>query len=201
MSPVPPQSATIKGSSSPREVWEQQYRSGGWDYLGGEDEAGHYLAIAQLWARQPGHASLLDIGCGTGILLAYLQRHAGLAPAHYTGVDLADEAVRQAASAWPQASFSRLDYSTDTVAGRYDGVVFNETLYCFDDPLAILEKSIAENMHAGSLLIVSMYGEHHAPIWDAIAARCDTLDERVVKNSRAMWKVRALRPLATPAPA
>jgi 2-polyprenyl-3-methyl-5-hydroxy-6-metoxy-1,4-benzoquinol methylase len=187
----------IKGSPAAREVWEQQYRSGGWDYLAGEDEAGHYLAIAEFCRRHLRGSSLLDIGCGTGILVGCLQRHAGMAPSRYTGIDLAEAAVRQAASSHPGARITRLDYSTDVVPGRYDGVIFNETLYCFDDPVAILDKSIADNMHAGSLLIISMYGDHHEAIWDAIASRCDTVDEQVVENSRGVrWKIRALRPKA-----
>lgn len=65
------------------------------------------------------------------------------------------------------------------------------------DPAAIMDKSIAENMYAGSLLVVSMYGHHHEPIWDAIASRCDTVDEQVVENDdRVHWKIRVLRPKA-----
>jgi 2-polyprenyl-3-methyl-5-hydroxy-6-metoxy-1,4-benzoquinol methylase len=192
-----PEHQRIKGTPVAREVWERQYRSGGWDYLAGEDEAGHYLAIAQLCGRHLRGGSLLDVGCGTGILVAYLQRHAGLTPSRYTGIDLAQEAVSLAASSWPAARISRLDYSTDAAPGRYDGVIFNETLYCFDDPVAVVDKSIAANMHAGSLLIVSMYGGHHEPIWDALASRCDCVDEQEVENAGGVrWKIQALRPTA-----
>lgn len=187
----------INGAPVAREVWERQYRSGSWDYLAGEEEAGHYLAIAEFCRRHLRDGSVLDIGCGAGILLAYLLRHAGMAPSRYTGIDLAQEAVGQAAASFLDARFSRLDYSSDAAPGRYDGVIFNETLYCFDDPLAIVDKSIAENMHAGSLLIVSMYGDHHEPIWNALAKHCDTIDEQVVENSdKVRWKIQALRPKA-----
>lgn len=189
------QQERIKGTPVAREVWERQYRSGGWDYLASEDEAGHYLAIAEYCGRYLRDRSVLDIGCGTGILLAYLQRHAAMAPSRYTGIDLAQEAVDQAASSCEGGRFSRLDYSADAAPGRYDGVIFNETLYCFDDPVAVVDKCIIQNMHAGSLLIVSMYGDHHEPIWDALAARCATVEERVVENSRGVhWKIRALLP-------
>jgi 2-polyprenyl-3-methyl-5-hydroxy-6-metoxy-1,4-benzoquinol methylase len=178
-----------------REGWERQYRSGGWDYLAGESEAGHYLAIAQLCEQYLPGSSLLDIGCGTGILVGYLQRGAGTASSRYTGIDFAQEAISQAEAAWPGARFSRLDYSADPAGGRYDGIIFNETLYCFDDPLAMVDKCIAANMHAGSLLIVSMYGDHHAALWDALDLICATVDERVVENELGVrWKIRALRP-------
>jgi trans-aconitate methyltransferase len=187
----------VKGTPVPREVWERQYRSGGWDYLASEDEAAHYRVIAQFYGRQLRGGSLLDIGCGTGILVPYLQQLAGMEPSRYTGIDLAEDAVAEAASSFPAARFSRLDYSTDPVPGRYDGVIFNETLYCFDDPVAILDKSIAENMHGSSLLIVSMYGDHHEPIWEALASRSDTVDEQVVESRGGVrWKIRALRPKA-----
>jgi 2-polyprenyl-3-methyl-5-hydroxy-6-metoxy-1,4-benzoquinol methylase len=185
----------IKGTAVAREVWERQYRGGGWDYLASEDEAGHYLAIAEFYGRYLHDGSVLDIGCGTGILAACLQRHAGMAASRYTGIDLAQEAVGQAESSFPGGRFSRLDYSTDAAPGRFDGVIFNETLYCFDDPVAIVDKSIAENMHPRSLLIISMYGGHHEPIWNAVATRCDTVDEQVVENSGGVrWTIRALRP-------
>jgi 2-polyprenyl-3-methyl-5-hydroxy-6-metoxy-1,4-benzoquinol methylase len=203
MQPVQPQHhGKITGTPVPREVWERQYRTGGWDYLAGDEEAGHYQAIAELYGHYLHDGSVLDIGCGAGILLAYLQWHAGMEPSRYTGIDLAQEAVNQAAASWPGARFSRLDYATEPAPGRYDGVVFNETLYCFADPLAVLDKSIAENMHADSRLIVSMYGEHHEPIWDAIATRCDTIRGQVVRNSGGVrWKIcllRPRRPAATP---
>jgi 2-polyprenyl-3-methyl-5-hydroxy-6-metoxy-1,4-benzoquinol methylase len=112
----------------PRDAWERQYRSGVWDYLAGAEEAGHYQAIAELYRRYLHGGSVLDIGCGAGILFGWLQSHGGMDPSRYTGIDLAQEAVNHAAASWPGARFSRLDYATETVPGRYDAVIFNETL-------------------------------------------------------------------------
>jgi 2-polyprenyl-3-methyl-5-hydroxy-6-metoxy-1,4-benzoquinol methylase len=202
MQDTPPQQAAsspVKGSPVAREIWESEHASGAWDYLGGLDEAGHYLAIARLCQRHLDGGSLLDIGCGTGILLGYLRGHAGMNLTRYTGIDLAGEAVKRAAARFPQASFRQFDYGAATLPGRHDGVVFNETLYCFADPLAIVDKCIAENCHAGSLLIVSMYsdrGDDHEQIWQALASRCDTMDEEVAENRQrgVVWHIRALRP-------
>jgi 2-polyprenyl-3-methyl-5-hydroxy-6-metoxy-1,4-benzoquinol methylase len=184
-----------RGSPAARETWESQYASGAWDYLAGDDEAGHYLAIAGFCKAHFPQGRLLDIGCGTGILLDYLQRDAALEPGRYTGIDLAQEALRQAAQRFPEAHFAQCDYAATGFPGRYDALVFNETLYCFADPLAILEKCLAENAAPGALLIISMYGEHHEDIWTAVTARCDVVDEQLVENRErgVLWKVRALR--------
>jgi 2-polyprenyl-3-methyl-5-hydroxy-6-metoxy-1,4-benzoquinol methylase len=206
MHPLSPQQNSLSGSASrqpglrgtpvERETWERQYRSGEWDYLAGEDEAGHYLAIARFCGRYLEHGTLLDIGCGAGILPSHLQAHAGMALARYTGIDLAEEAVRRASLQFPEARFLQFDYNAGSLPGRYDGVIFNETLYCFDDPLAIIDKCIAENTHPGSLLFISMYGDHHEAIWDAVSTRCHTLAEEVVQNTarNVRWKIRVLRP-------
>lgn len=190
-----PNTTRPKGSPAERDVWESQYASGAWDYLAGEDEAGHYLAIARFCRRHVPRGALLDIGCGTGILLDHLQREAGIAPSRYTGIDLAQTAVEQAAAHHPDAHFAQCDYAAQTLPGRFDALVFNETLYCFADPLAIVDKCVTENMAPHALLIVSMYGEHHEDIWHALDRRLATVDEEIVDNPQrgVRWKIRALR--------
>lgn len=190
-----PNTIRPKGAPAERDVWENQYASGAWDYLAGADEAGHDLAIARFCQRHVSHGALLDIGCGTGILLDYLRREAGIAPSRYKGIDLAQTAVEQAAARHPDAHFVQCDYAAQGLPGRYDAVVFNETLYCFADPLAIVDKCAAENMTANALLIVSMYGEHHEDIWQALLARFSVVDEDIVDNPQrgVRWKIRALR--------
>lgn len=184
-----------KGSPAERRVWEEQYASGAWDYLAGADEADHYRAIARLCHMHLPRGALLDIGCGAGILLDYLQRDAGMDASRYTGIDLAQAALEQAAARFPQAHFAQCDYAAAALPGRFDALVFNETLYCFADPLGIVEKCITENAAPGALLIVSMYGEHHEDIWAALAARCALVDEEIVDNPQrgVRWKVRALQ--------
>jgi 2-polyprenyl-3-methyl-5-hydroxy-6-metoxy-1,4-benzoquinol methylase len=193
-----PNTTRPKGSPAERHVWENQYASGAWDYLAGADEAGHYLAIAHFCQRHLPRGALLDIGCGTGILLDHLQREAGMQPERYHGIDLAQTAVEQAASSHPRAHFAQCDYAAASLPGRFDAIVFNETLYCFADPLAIIDKCVAQNLAQNGLLIVSMYGEHHEDIWQALLARCALVAEEIVDNPQrgVRWKVRALRPHA-----
>jgi SAM-dependent methyltransferase len=184
-----------KGIAAPREVWEQQYQNGDWDYLESEDEAAHYQAIAQCYASHGQEHSVLDVGCGTGLLYRHLAMAAGTPTLQYTGIDLSGAALAQAAQRYPQASFLQLDYSNDAIAAKFGCVIFNETLYYFESPLAILEKCVRENMEQDALFLISMYGDHHDGIWNDIAARYRVMDEMTVENARQVrWKIRAILP-------
>lgn len=187
----------IKGSPEPAGVWDAQYRAGAWDYLESDDELAHYLAICNLYQRHLRDRTVLDLGCGTGTLYRHLVERSGMDPSRYTGTDLSEAALRLAADRHPEARFERCDYSTDPISERFGCVVFNETLYCFEDPVRILQKSLQENLQDGGLLIVSIYGDHHEALWQAIAACCATVDEQIVENDRQVrWKIRALKPLS-----
>jgi trans-aconitate methyltransferase len=186
----------IKGSPAPAAIWDAQYRSGGWDYLESEDELAHYLAICELYQRYLQGRTVLDIGCGTGTLFRHLVERTGMQPSLYLGSDPSEQALQLAASRYPAARFERCDYSVDSIGQRFGCLIFNETLYCFDDPLGILQKGLLNNLEDGGLVIVSMYGDHHEAVWEAVAACCATVDERVVQNSKQVrWKIRVLNPL------
>lgn len=183
-------------SGNAAQTWSAQYQAGQWDYLESADEAAHYQAICALYQKHAPRGSMLDVGCGTGILYRYLGEHEAIEPSRYTGIDFAQEAVRQAAARFPLTRFGCCDYSRDAIAGQFDCIVFNETLYYFDDPLSILQKSVAHNLDGSGLIIVSMYGEHHEALWEAIASGFHPADERIVENSRLLrWTIRVLRPL------
>ena len=139
---------------------------------------------------------MLDIGCGTGTLYRHLVERTGMQLSLYLDKDLSEQALGSATNRFPEAGFGRCDYSIESIDLRFGCVVYNGTLYCFDDPVGILKKSVTENLEDGGPVIVSMYGPHHEPLWQAIAARCATVDEAIVENSKqVLWKIRALKPL------
>jgi len=186
-----------KGMPVPREVWERQYQNGEWNYLESDDEAAHYQAIAQFYARHGAGHSVLDIGCGTGVMYRYLAAAGGMPPYRYTGIDLSAAALEQAARREPYADFRQADYSSESLDGKFGCIIFNETLYCFENPLTILDRCARDNMEHNAVLIISMYGDHHDDIWHGIARHHAVLDEAEVENARQVrWKIKVLRPHA-----
>ncbi len=56
--------------------WEQQFKNGEWDYIKQLDELAHYSIIAGYFQFIKQGCSILDVGCGEGILQMRLSPHA-----------------------------------------------------------------------------------------------------------------------------
>src|SRR5690242_13617999 len=75
-----------------RNEWESQYESGKWDLLSGDSELAHYSVVAGFIRYHRSSVSLLDIGCGEGVILDHLHQDV---VQHYTGVDIAQAALNR----------------------------------------------------------------------------------------------------------
>jgi len=143
------------------------------------------LALAELRALRP--ASVLDVGCGTGIFAARLEQD--LAPAAVAGCDLSAGMLAQAAArsrrvGWMQGDSARLPLRS----GAVDAVVCTQAFHFFDQPAAWREfrRVLAPGGHA----LVGMIN----PGTDAASRRLGRL------SSAATWPTRkAMRRLATDA--
>jgi 2-polyprenyl-3-methyl-5-hydroxy-6-metoxy-1,4-benzoquinol methylase len=134
------------------DVWQREYQAGGWQHLWSDDELPRYaLVSAYLRQRCPG-GSLLDLGCGEGILCDRLWPGSF---ARYLGVDLSATAIAQA-SARHQSAASYLCADVESFVPapdeRFDAIVFNEVLYYFADPAAVVARFAAFLKPDGFLL-------------------------------------------------
>jgi SAM-dependent methyltransferase len=71
--------------------------------------------------------SVLDVGCGFGDFLTYLQRACAYR-GHYTGVDLVPEFIDAAKRLHPEGNFRVADLLADGGRGRWDYVVLSGSL-------------------------------------------------------------------------
>jgi hypothetical protein len=184
----------LHGCLAAQQSWSAQYRAGLWDDLDSAEQSAPYLTICELYQRHVGDGALLDIGCGSGMLYRYLTEHAGLQSACYTGVDVADDAVRCATASFPGVRISRRNYHSEAVGSRFDCVIFNESLQCFDDPEAVLDKCTRDNLHPCSVLIVAMSGWEHGALWQLLEHRYQLLDEQEARGDDGRtWTVRVYK--------
>lgn len=75
--------------------------------------------------------SILDVGCGTGLLKEYLDR-SGLGHVRYTGVDIVEGMVELCRRKFPDGTFEHVQRA-DEVAGRYDVVLLAGTFNIVPD--------------------------------------------------------------------
>jgi trans-aconitate methyltransferase len=159
------------------------------------DQLARYSLIAGYCDHFQRGGAILDVGCGQGLLADRLgpQRYS-----RYLGIDSSREAICHASRTRDDRTrFVQADAAVYVPEGRFDVIVFNESLYCFADPSACLLR------YAGSLadrgvFVVSMYGvSKNERIWNLIAREHRVEDE--VRTSHGFgrhWVVKVLTPVA-----
>lgn len=168
------------------EQWNSEYESGTWAYLDGLPELARYsILVGYLKHFKPG-GSILDVGCGAGVLYQRLQPHAY---SRYVGVDCAGSAIRtsQAAGAG-NGVFVAADAESYLPVERFDALVFNEVLYYFHDPDAALAR-YARALNSGGIVLVSTCTQSRpgSAILARLRRRYPILDETTVTHGRDSW--------------
>ena len=194
----------MKPAVQNRDQWENEYQSGLWQGLHSDREAARYHVVAGYLQRGARPVSILDIGCGEGVILKYLDLDRAR---KYTGIDLAQAALDRITPRRPQdrTICSTLeDYSPDDT---WDVVLFNEVLYYTPDPVAQLKK-FEHALAPGGWFVVSMHRKSNPLAWNNRCIRSVwryvrqagyAIDDAVVlsKSDRsASWEVFAVRPPA-----
>jgi 2-polyprenyl-3-methyl-5-hydroxy-6-metoxy-1,4-benzoquinol methylase len=165
-----------------REVWESQYRSGFWDYLSNREEVSRYsVIVGYIQYFKPAH-SILDIGCGAGILQ---ERLGSCGYTRYVGLDLSEAAIEQAQR--------RVDAKTLFIHGdadaympleRFDIIIFNESLHYFDHPLESFAR-YTPFLKENGLIITSLFRTTRSmAIRRRLTERYPVLVETKIINSR-----------------
>jgi trans-aconitate methyltransferase len=186
----------------PRLLWDVSYLTGIWGHFPSDDQAPRYRAVAAAIDQGltvPG--TILDIGCGNGVLAHYLSPPA---VARYAGVDISWVAVTaaQQACAGLGTEFLVADLRSWVPPTTAAVVVFNESLYYLVRPVQVVHR-FAAGLHPGGEIVVSMYHERwlHNPIlrartdsiWKGLARSLRTLDVHVVLDGHGHKHYRVAR--------
>jgi 2-polyprenyl-6-hydroxyphenyl methylase/3-demethylubiquinone-9 3-methyltransferase len=139
-------------ASTPDE-WDREYAARKLDFYAEIHELARYSIIVGYVRYLGGARSMLDIGCGEGLLASRL------APddfERYTGIDTAPSAIARAKRLEnDRVTFLVSDWSSPGL-GTFDFVVCNEILYYVEDPDVMLEH-LREVLEPGGYLLSSVW--------------------------------------------
>ena len=125
---------------SARQNWDATFRNGKWDYLSDLGEMPRYALIAGYIRKFKRDGTVLDAGCGQGILFDYLD--AGSIA--YSGFDVSEAAIAEARRRAPGGQLSVCnveEYQTDRTT-TFDVIIFNEVLPHVEDPIGTLDRFV-----------------------------------------------------------
>jgi 2-polyprenyl-3-methyl-5-hydroxy-6-metoxy-1,4-benzoquinol methylase len=182
-----------RGLPEPRSLWEEQYRCGVWNYLDSASEIAHYMVIVGYVQHFCANPAILDVGCGHGRLCRLLQPYPFKS---YLGVDFSAEAIQRArAASTGAAQFERVDFERFVPSGRYDVIVFNESIYYAPRPEEVLRRYMSALTAEGVMIVSMCQNRWQGSIWTALESVAGIVHSTAVTNEQGLtWHVRVLRP-------
>jgi len=142
-------SRLLPSKNAPVPDWDDEYASGGWDWLSNIGQAPHNYVIAGYCRHLMPQATILEVGCGQGTLHAILHQ---IGYRLYVGIDVSEFAIRRAASRTDDRTrFFVAQGECFETDERFDIIVLNEVLYYFRRPMAVIAHLSALFARAASL--------------------------------------------------
>lgn len=176
-----------------KELWDNQFRDGKWNYLGSQSQMGHYLTIIGCIAGLKKKPNILDAGCGQGILLKYLDP---INFNEYLGIDFSSEAIKQAKDYENnQINFSVSKIETWKSDKIFDIIIFNESIYYLENPIETLLE-YDNYLSEGGFFIISIYSyKNNYKIWKELKNNFKIEYEFHIPGEEMGWDVKVIRKL------
>jgi 2-polyprenyl-3-methyl-5-hydroxy-6-metoxy-1,4-benzoquinol methylase len=132
--------------------WDQDYQAGRWDGADEKEQLSRYALLGGI-ITLTGASSLLDVGCGRGLLREFIPPDALTS---YTGLDVSQVALNKVSNPKPYEKFVCTRLEDWQPEGVYEAIVMNEVLYYLEDPCEALNK-MSRCLHPGGALVISIY--------------------------------------------
>ncbi len=175
--------------------WNKQYKSGRWDSLESDKEAKRYEKIISCISNYaPANPSVLDVGCGDGVLTLRMQG----GYSYFLGVDFSSVSVEKAkARNLVNSEFLAADAIKFKPERNFDAIVLNEVFYYIHDSEKInVMDRLLNALNDNGVLVVSIYREGIG-CWEYFREnpKLEELEFETVRTDEELryWKVAAYR--------
>ena len=110
------------------------------------------IAVSQKNGTEFNNKSILDVGCGTGHLLSFL--NVTFPESTYSGLDFSEAALQIAQKILPKGSFKKHNIY-EKIQGKYDVVICTEVLEHLTDPYTAIS-NLQDCLHPSGVCILSV---------------------------------------------
>jgi len=121
---------------------------------------------------------ILDVACGTGVLLTKLRPFA----TSLTGCDISEQALRIAGGIFPQAKYFRLDIEKDALPNQFDSIFCTNALEEIENDQAALNHMVSMLKPGGHLLIVTPHRKDYWTEKDVVAQNQRRYERQELKD-------------------
>lgn len=168
-------------------LWDEEYREGKWNFLSDDLEADRFKYIAELLKNRPGN--VLDLGCGEGWILKYLQEQDFT---YYKGVDISFTALMKTI-AFKNTSFVVCDINNYYDDGTYDYIILSEVLYYLKYPLLVLYNLTKKLSNHGIIILSLFIDEWNMELLEKIMKYMNVFSFSKIENSRGVWGILVIK--------
>jgi 2-polyprenyl-3-methyl-5-hydroxy-6-metoxy-1,4-benzoquinol methylase len=181
------------------ERWGSEFEAGEFEYFGDLRQLARYSVLVGYIRHLGPSVSILDVGCGAGLLAERLR---GTPYRRYLGIDPVPQAIEQAAPVADERTRFQVVERPSKELGDFDVVVCNEVLYGVPDPERLIDDAHTLLPPGGSLLTSIWRHPTDAGLHRMLDARFELVDAVLARNLtdetgdrgwRVSWHRRGLR--------